>query len=124
SAARCLGDYRICLHVLAAPADQAKAGESSAEDREASWLRNPGARCGNVHWTRQAATLRLSGAAEDVGNEEVAVGIRGLQLRKRRIGDGKMEIIDVRSGSPVAARSERAFDRGGEVPGAVGVDRR
>src|SRR6266446_8217912 len=77
-----------------------------------------------VHGTRQAATLRLGGAAEDVGNEDVPVSVFGFQLSKRRIGNGEMEIIDVRSGSTIAVSSDRAFDRGGEIPGAVGMDRR
>src|SRR5947199_4057636 len=81
-------------------------------------------RYGNVDGTRLAGTPRHARAAEDVGNEEVPVGIRGFQLSKRRPANVKMEIIDVWSGSTIAARSGRAFDRGGECPGAVSHDRR
>jgi hypothetical protein len=62
--------------------------------------------------------------AEYVGHEHVPGVIPNFQLSNRRIGNGKMQIIDVRSGSSIAARSGRAFDRGGESPGAVGLDRR
>ena len=77
-----------------------------------------------VHGTRQAATLRLGGAAEDVGNEDVPGSVFGFQLSKRRIGNGEMEIIDIRSASTIAIRADRAKDLGGESPGTVGRERR
>jgi hypothetical protein len=47
------------------------------------------------------------GAAEYVGNEDVPTLVTGIpvfQISNRHAGNGKMEIIDIRSGSPIALR--------------------
>ena len=76
----------------------------------------------NVYRPSEATAARLP--AEYVGDEEVPIGIRGFQLSNRRIGNGERERRHCWSGSPVAIRSDRAFDLGGPSPGAVGHDRR
>jgi hypothetical protein len=55
----------------------------------------------------KAASLRRP--VEYDGHEHVPGVIPNFQLSNRRIGNGKMQIIDVRSGSSIAVRSGRAF---------------
>src|SRR5215470_19688790 len=103
------------LELLPTPPGQApgkaEADQTSPEEEQRRRLRH--GRCGNVHRPGEASAASL--AAEYVGDEEVPGGIRGFQLSNRRIGNGKMEIIDVRSGSAIAVRKVRALDRGGEI---------
>src|SRR5206468_12308766 len=103
------------------PPQDAQPSQAGAEEEERGRLGNWVAASVDVHRPGKASAASL--AAEDVGHEDVPKSVRGFQLRERRIGNGKMEIIDVRSGSAIAARINGAKDRGGPKPGAVGLER-
>src|SRR5262249_17410066 len=91
-----------------------------AEEQERTRLRHGG---GNVYRPGEATSAaRLRCPAEYVGGEEVPAVIQGFQPSKRRIGDRKLEIMEVcYNGIPIAVSLRRALDRSGPIPGAVGL---
>ena len=84
------------------PSPNTNSGQPCSEEQQGCGFRNTGGGRGDVHHPGEASAASL--AAEYVSHEDVPRGIRGGQLSNSRVGEGKMQIIDARSGSAIAAR--------------------